>query len=44
MNLIYIYIRSFQVALVEKNSPGNVEDTETQSRSLAQEESLEEGM
>ena len=43
INVIYIYIRSFQVALVVKNPPGNVEDIETQGWSLGQEESLEEG-
>ena len=30
IDLIYIYIRSFQVALVVKNPPGNVEDIEMQ--------------
>ena len=53
INLIYIYdiiyiyniyMKSFQVALAVKNPPGNVEDIETQGRSLGQEESLEEGM
>ena len=46
IDLIYIYIRSFQVALVVKNPPGNVEDIEMQGQSLGQEESfsLEEGM